>query len=110
MTLDQISLMDISDRETESAEQDQTARMCSLILLYTLRQKKRKVMVANCRVRAYTNSSFSEMKESQSVENAGVAFVKGTTEKNEFFEKINKQLCMTNTFGLTRPRTNNLRV
>ena len=25
------------------------------------------------------------------VENAGVAFVKGTHERNEFFEKINKQ-------------------
>ena len=27
----------------------------------------------------------------QSVENAGVAFVKGANEINEFFEKINKQ-------------------
>ena len=29
--------------------------------------------------------------ENQSVENPGVAFVKGTSERNEFFEKINKQ-------------------
>ena len=28
----------IRDKEKESAEQDQTARMCSLILLYTLRK------------------------------------------------------------------------
>ena len=27
----------------------------------------------------------------QSVENAGVAFVKGANERNELFEKINKQ-------------------
>ena len=27
----------------------------------------------------------------QSVENAGVAFVKGANERNEFFKKINKQ-------------------
>ena len=27
----------------------------------------------------------------QSVENTGVAFVKGTNERKEFFEKINKQ-------------------
>ena len=30
-------------------------------------------------------------KRYQSVENAGVAFVKGANEKNEFFFKINKQ-------------------
>ena len=29
--------------------------------------------------------------ENQSVENAGVPFVKGTNERNEFFEKIKKQ-------------------
>ena len=28
-------------KQTESAEQDQTARMCRLILLYTLRKKKK---------------------------------------------------------------------
>ena len=31
------------------------------------------------------------LKNNQSVENAGVAFVKGADERNEFFEKINKQ-------------------
>ena len=30
-------------------------------------------------------------KMNQSVENAGVAFVKGTNERNEFFEKFNNQ-------------------
>ena len=30
-------------------------------------------------------------KKNQSVENAGVAFIKGADERNEFFEKINKQ-------------------
>ena len=29
--------------------------------------------------------------KNQSVENAGVAFVKGANERNEFFENINKQ-------------------
>ena len=48
-------------------------------------------------------------KKDQNVENAGVAFVKGANERNEFFEKINKQFCMTNEFGRTRQRTNNLR-
>ena len=42
----------------------------------------------------------------QSVENAGVAFVKGA---HEFFEKINKQYYMTNKSGRTRQMTNNLR-
>ena len=31
----------------------------------------------------------------QSIENAGVAFVKRADERNEFFEKINKQSFMT---------------
>ena len=31
------------------------------------------------------------MNTNQSVENAGVAFVKGGDERNEFFEKINEQ-------------------
>ena len=33
----------------------------------------------------------SASQKNQSVENAGVAFVKGASERNEFFEKINKQ-------------------
>ena len=45
----------------------------------------------------------------QSVENAGVAFVKGASERNDFFTKINKQLYVTNKSGRTRQRTNNLR-
>ena len=45
----------------------------------------------------------------QSVENAGVAIVKGVNDSNEFFKKIIKQLCMMNTSGRTRQRTNNLR-
>ena len=43
----------------------------------------------------------------QRVENAGVAFVKGADERNEFFEK--KKYYMTNKSGQTRQRTNNLR-
>ena len=39
MPLDRVLLMDINDTAAESAEQDQTARMCRLILLYTLRKK-----------------------------------------------------------------------
>ena len=35
---------------------------------------------------AYTTTQ----KNNQSVENAGVAFVKGAHKRNEFFEKINK--------------------
>ena len=33
-----VSLIEINDRAAESVEQDQTARTCSLILLYTLRK------------------------------------------------------------------------
>ena len=33
-----VSLSGIDDKAAESAEQDQTARMCRLILLYTLRK------------------------------------------------------------------------
>ena len=32
-----------------------------------------------------------QREKNQSVENAGVAFVKETSERDEFFEKINKQ-------------------
>ena len=42
--------------------------------------------------------------------NLGVAFAKGASETNEFFENINKQLYMTNKPGRTRQRTKNLRV
>ena len=45
----------------------------------------------------------------QSVDNAGVAVVKGSNERNEFFEKVNRQLCMTNKSVRKRKRTNNLR-
>ena len=34
------SKTEINDRAAESAEQDQTLRMCRLILVYTLRRKK----------------------------------------------------------------------
>ena len=33
----------------------------------------------------------TKKKKNQSVDNAGVAFVKGANERNEFFEKLNKQ-------------------
>ena len=36
-----ISFREIIDKVAESAEQDQIARMCSLILLYTFRKKKK---------------------------------------------------------------------
>ena len=42
-------------------------------------------------------------------ENAGVTIVKGTNERNAFFEKINKQLYMTNRSGRTMQRPNNLK-
>ena len=38
MVLEGILLIEINDRAAESAERDQTTRMCSLILLYTLRK------------------------------------------------------------------------
>ena len=38
MVFDEALLIEINEREAESAEQDQTARMCSLILLHTLRK------------------------------------------------------------------------
>ena len=37
MALDGISLAEMDDRVSERAQQDQTARMCRLILVYTLR-------------------------------------------------------------------------
>ena len=46
----------------------------------------------------------------QSVENAGVAFVKGADERNEFFEKINSDIWLTSPVeqgkGLTISGTN----
>ena len=35
-----VSLTEVNHKTTESAEQDQPARMCMLILLYTLRKKQ----------------------------------------------------------------------
>ena len=37
------------------------------------------------------NSSIKFCLKNQSVENTGLAFVEGASERNEFFEKINKQ-------------------
>ena len=42
MALDGFPLTKIHAGKAESAEQDQTARMCSLILLCTLRKEKKK--------------------------------------------------------------------
>ena len=36
--MDGIPLIEFDDRTAESVEQDQTARMCRLILLYTIRK------------------------------------------------------------------------
>ena len=44
LQLDGVSLIGISDRVVESADQDQTARMCRLILLYTLRERNSLMM------------------------------------------------------------------
>ena len=44
-----------------------------------------KVGVKNCSVQMYR-----KIRTNQSVENAGVSFVKGANERNELFEKINK--------------------
>ena len=41
MTLGGFSFTEMNDISAETAGQDQTARICSLILLYTLRKKKR---------------------------------------------------------------------
>ena len=38
--MNKVSSTEVDDRVAESAEQDQTARMCRLILLYSLRQNK----------------------------------------------------------------------
>ena len=45
----------------------------------------------------------------QSVENAGVAFVKEVDKRYKLLEKINNQYCMTIKCGRTRQRTNNLK-
>ena len=41
--MDMFTLNEFNDRVSESAEQDKTARMGRLILLYTLRKKKKKI-------------------------------------------------------------------
>ena len=38
MALNEVTLTEIRDRSAERAEQDQTARMCRLILLYSHRK------------------------------------------------------------------------
>ena len=43
MVMDGFSWTQIYDIKAESEEQDQTARTCSLILLFTLRKKKKKI-------------------------------------------------------------------
>ena len=49
----------------------------------------------------------ASIRQNQSVENAGVAFVKGANERNAFFEKTNEQKYMTN---MSRQKAkNNLR-
>ena len=48
-----VSLTKINDRAAESVKQDQTARMCRMILLYTIR--KNKWMVENARIRFKIN-------------------------------------------------------
>ena len=47
-----------------------------------------------------------KIKDNQSVENAGVAFVKGAHERNEFLKKYT---ILTNKYRRTRQSTNNLR-
>ena len=43
-------LTNINDIAAESAEQDQTVRMCKLTLLYTLRKNKSKVVIYRIKV------------------------------------------------------------
>ena len=45
----------------------------------------------------------------QSVENAGVAFVKGANERNKFFKKYKQSVMYDEQVRRTRQRTNNLR-
>ena len=40
----------------------------------------------------YLPQMFQRKNNNKGVENAGVTFVEGANERNEFFEKINKQL------------------
>ena len=40
ITLDWVPLSEVNDKTAESAEQDQTARMCSVILLNIIRKMK----------------------------------------------------------------------
>ena len=55
IALDEVFLIEFNHRTSESAGQDQPARMCRLILLYNFR--KNKSMVTNERIRANTNES-----------------------------------------------------
>ena len=51
MEIGEVMLTETKERPTESVEQDQIARMCSLILLYTLRKNKRLVTDDRIRVK-----------------------------------------------------------
>ena len=55
MALNRVSLTDTNKRKVKSVEQDQTARMCILILLNTL--LKNKSMVTNSRIMIKTSRS-----------------------------------------------------
>ena len=63
MAFDGVSLTEVNNGPAGSAEQDQSARRCTLILLYTLRKSKTTV--------------------DRSIENACVAFVNGANDRNE---------------------------
>ena len=53
-----VILLGIYETAAESAEQDQTARMCRLILLFT--HRKDKFRIPNGRIRVYKGHSKSE--------------------------------------------------
>ena len=48
LNMNKVSLIEINDKALESSDQDQTVRMCRLILIYTLR--KNKDMLANAKI------------------------------------------------------------
>ena len=50
-----------------------------------------------------------QLRYNQSVESAGVAFVKRANERNKFFEKNKQTVIYDEQAGRTRLRTNNLR-
>ena len=74
MALDGVSRAEITDKASESVERDQTARMCRLILIYTLRKNKSVVANGNIRFKKHRKDELSLQISIQSADRTEVFF------------------------------------